>query len=504
MLGPMSFYTVITSIAALIAIGLAVYYGLKLRQLKTPLARLSQVSGEYSKGSYSMSMELDEGHELFPISQALNKIPTIYESLVVPLRSFLATVEEVNNGDFNRRVEITKTTKEIKTIADSYNLLLSIVRERNELKEERDRTQGSIMKLLDDISGVAEGDLRHHAEVTEDITGAIADSINYMINELRRIIGNVNDSAINMSGSSDEVQSTIDELSKGSEIQSGRIIDITSAIDEMTDSIREVSDNSEQSSEVAKDALTNAINGREAVRKTIIAMDNIRERVHDTAKTIKKLGESSQEIGEIAQLIGEITEKTSVLALNASIQASMAGEAGLGFRVVAEEVERLAETAAESTRRIDDLITAIQSGTNQAVSAMEDTTHSVVEGSGLANDAGKALEQIENVSTQLADLIHSISVESLQLSRGSGAVSQTMVEIYQISQAGMNSTMTIVSLVQNLNELAKMLKSSVSAFKLPPKPGPLEVIEVDQPGLDDDIEFMQPGPEPTPTELISP
>ena len=336
-------------------------------------------------------------------------------------------------------------------------------------REERDSIQTNIQKLLEEISGVADGDLTKEAEVTEEITGAIADSFNTMIGELRTIIASVQDTTLQVSSAANEIQTTTEHLAEGSESHSSQIVDTSSAIEEMAVSIQQVSDNAAQAAKVAEGALNRALTGGESVKKTIEAMNGIRSQVQETAKRIKRLGESSQEIGEIVQSIGEIADRTSILALNASIQAAMAGEAGRGFGVVAEEVERLAERATDSTKKISTLIKSIQSDTNEAVAAMEETTREVVGGSGLANEAGQQLEQIGSVSKQLAELIQSISMAAGQQARGSDSVSKSMTQISTVTQQTAAGSKQAAVSIQNLSGLADRLRESMDRFKLPAK-----------------------------------
>ena len=369
-------------------------------------------------------------------------------------------------GDFEARVEVT-SGDELGQMATSLNAMLDNTLVLIQTQEERDALQASIRKLLEEVSVVAEGDLTIEAEVTADATGAIADSFNFMIEQLRTIISQVQDATLQVSSSANEIQATAEHLSQGSETQANQIINTSAAIDEMTVSIQQVSENAVMSATVAEQALTNARQGTQAVQNTIEGMDRIRNQVQETAKRIKRLGESSQEIGEIVQLISDIADRTSILALNASIQAAMAGEAGRGFAVVAEEVERLAERATDATSQISNLVKTIQSETNETVAAMEESTQEVVKGSEVANQAGKALAEIESVSGRLAELIQSISLASKQQARGSEAVAQSMGDIANVTQQTAAGTKEAAVSINNLAVLADTLRGSVSTFKLP-------------------------------------
>jgi twitching motility protein PilJ len=327
--------------------------------------------------------------------------------------------------------------------------------------------QESITKLLEEVSGVAEGDLTREAEVTADVTGAIADSFNYMIEQLREIISTVQGATLQVTSSANQIQETATNLVEGSDAQAQQIVQTTAALDQMAARIQQVSHNAGSSSEVARQALANARHGTEAVHNTIQGMNRIRDQVQETAKRIKRLGESSQEIGQIIQLIDDIADRTSILALNASIQAAMAGESGRGFAVVAEEVERLAVRSTEATKKIATLVKTIQGETNEAVAAMEKGIHEVVEGSKLANQAGQALGEIEGVSNKLAELIESITQTAKEQARSSEELVKAMGEISQITQETATGTRQTAESVTGLAALADDLRSSLSTFRLP-------------------------------------
>jgi methyl-accepting chemotaxis protein len=372
----------------------------------------------------------------------------------------------IGMGDFKARTEIT-SQDELGVMAESLNAMLDSVLSLIQSRDERDRIQQSIQKLLEDISVVADGDLTAQAHVTTEVTGAIADSFNNMIEELRQIISRVQETTLSVSSSATEVQTTAEHLATGSESQSMQIVEASAAIDEMAVSIQQVSANAVAAATVAELALKNAKQGSESVTKTITGMNGIRQQVQQTAKRIKRLGESSQEIGEIVQLIGDIADRTSILALNASIQAAMAGDAGKGFAVVAEEVERLAERSTEATKKIGSLIKSIQSDTNEAIAAMEDTTKEVVGGSSLANEAGQKLQEIEAVSNQLAEIIQSISMASKQQTRGSDSVAKSMSEISGVTQQTAAGAKQAAVSIRKLAELADDLRGEMKKFKLP-------------------------------------
>ncbi|HCE41799.1 MAG: chemotaxis protein [Alcanivorax sp.] len=340
-------------------------------------------------------------------------------------------------------------------------------RRRNELESENQRNQAAILRLLDELGDLADGDLTVEATVTEDFTGAIADSINYSIDQLRSLVQTINNSAVQVASAAQETQSTAMHLAEASEHQAQEIAGASAAVNEMAVSIDQVSANAAESAAVAEKAVAIANKGAEVVQATIHGMDTIREQIQETSKRIKRLGESSQEIGDIVSLINDIADQTNILALNAAIQASMAGEAGRGFAVVADEVQRLAERSAAATKQIETLVKTIQTDTNEAVISMEATTAEVVKGARLAQDAGVALEEIENVSKNLADLIQNISNAARQQAASAGHISNTMNVIQEItSQTSAGTTATARS-IGDLAEMAQEMRNSVAGFRLP-------------------------------------
>ena len=329
------------------------------------------------------------------------------------------------------------------------------------------RNQQAIMRLLDEISSLGEGDLTVKASVTEDMTGAIADAINYAVDELRHLVTTINDISSKVAVSAQETQATAMQLAEAAGHQADEITSASDRIGEIATSIEQVSRNSSESAEVAQRSVVIATEGAGVVRQTIQGMDQIRDQIQETSKRIKRLGESSQEIGSIVELINDISEQTNILALNAAVQAASAGEAGRGFAVVADEVQRLAERTSGATRRIEGLVQAIQADTNEAVTSMEQTTAEVVSGARLAEDAGTALTEIERVSNALNNLIKSISVAANQQAAAATDITQTMGVIRQITgQTSHGAGQTADSLGQ-LNQLAAELRRSVADFKLP-------------------------------------
>jgi len=337
-------------------------------------------------------------------------------------------------------------------------------------RRESDRNQQAILRLLDELSSLADGDLTVQATVTEDITGAIADSINYAVDALRGLVTTINGSAIQLESATRQTQALSQHLARASGAQSRQIASATEFAASMAGSVEEVSGNAERAADVARHSVEVAHKGGDAVRRTIDGMNTIRETIQETSKRIKRLGESSQEIGNIVELINDIAEQTNILALNASIQSSMAGEAGRGFAVVADEVQRLAERAANSTKQIEVLVRTIQTDTNEAVVSMERSTTDVVGGALLAENAGAALEEIEQVSNQIASLVQNISGSARQQTHAAQNIARNMQALKEISAQTAESTNATSTAIAKLAELSAGLRKSAAGFRLPASP----------------------------------
>ncbi|OCY98130.1 chemotaxis protein [Acinetobacter pittii] len=335
------------------------------------------------------------------------------------------------------------------------------------LQDEYDRNQNAILRLLDEIADLADGDLRSYATVSEDFTGAIADSINFAIDQLRDLVSRIHETSQEVARYTQDTQSITNQLAEASEHQAQEIAGASTAMNEMAQSIDQVSSNASESAEVAERSVQIASNGAQVVNRSIEGMDTIREQIQETSKRIKRLGESSQEIGNIVSLINDIADQTNILALNAAIQASMAGEAGRGFAVVADEVQRLAERSASATKQIETLVKTIQTDTNEAVISMEQTTTEVVRGANLAKDAGIALDEIQKVSGDLANLIASISDAAKLQSASASHIATTMTVVQEITSQTTTATFDTARSVSELANMAESLRESVTDFKLP-------------------------------------
>jgi twitching motility protein PilJ len=332
---------------------------------------------------------------------------------------------------------------------------------------QNERNQQAILRLLDEMGSLADGDLTVEATVTEDITGTIADSFNFAIEELRKLVATVNETAIMVDSAAKQTESTAAHMAKAADNQGREINAATESVVSMAASIEEVSGNAERSSDVARHSVEVAHKGGEAVRRTIDGMNTIRETIQETSKRIKRLGESSQEIGNIVELINDIAEQTNILALNASIQASMAGEAGRGFAVVADEVQRLAERSTNATKQIEVLVRTIQADTNEAVVSMERSTTDVVGGALLAENAGAALDEIEQVSNQIASLVQNISSSARQQAGSAADVTRRTTRLREIGEQTGKATTATAAAISKLSELASQLRKTVAGFTLP-------------------------------------
>lgn len=349
----------------------------------------------------------------------------------------------------------------------SIQSMVEFLRHSVQTQESRDRLHESVVKLLDEVSEVSAGDLTVHADVGPEITGAIADAFNGMTDSLRRLIKQVKDITNQIGSSTASISDTTEQLAHGSVVQAAQITRTTAAIARMVKQIQEVSENAELSAKVAADSLNRARSGTKAATDNINAMRCVRKQVQETAKRVKRLGERSQEIGQIVALIDDLSDRTSLLALNASLQAAAAGPAGAAFASVAEEVERLAERSNRLTRQITSLTQTINSETKDVVASMEDTIHEVVVGSALADKAGQALFGIETTSIKLSDVLRSITDSAKYQAKSSEDISNAMSSISEVTSIVENGTKRAADSVRTLVKLSEELQLSVSPFKLP-------------------------------------
>lgn len=434
---------------------------------------LEQVETQFSDLGDSIESVITASPSLGQISQASGLILDAAASL---LQSSAAVSDEISAlaDNYKKRPLSTSVTTLgaasvvlFMMILFGFQVYSSTRRNLVETGSTNERNQEAILRLLDEIADLGEGDLTVHATVTEDFTGAIADSINYAIEQLRGLVSKVASTAENVATTSNETRATSLRLSEASEHQATQVADASGSINEISENLSKVSEDAEELANTAQRSVTVARNGATVVQNTIEGMNNIREQIQDTSKRIKRLGESSQEIGDIVSLINEIADQTNILALNASIQAAMAGEAGRGFAVVADEVQGLAERAAASTKQIENLVKTIQSDTNEAVASMEQTTAEVVRGAQLANNAGNALNDIQSTSENLATLILAIAKETQDQSQSADRIVGTMKVIQDISAQTLEGTSESARVVGELSDQAGELRQSIADFKLP-------------------------------------
>ena len=431
--------------------------------------RLTAIDELFAVVAASVETILQASPELFKVREAATSLFTDSQTLLDKV-SVLATRFESRADGRRLNTLFGYILGAVALVAIVLIGLISMRGTRMRLAETaaaNDRNQAAILRLLDEIGDLADGDLTVQATVTEDFTGTIADSSNYTIDQLRELLGTINETAVQVASAAQETQSTATHLAEATEHQAREIAGASAAINEMAVSIDQVSANAAESAAVAQRSVAIANKGNEVVHNTISGMDNTREQIQDTSKRIKRLEESSQEIGDIVSLINDIADQTNILSLNAAIQASMAGDAGRGFAVVADEVQRLAERSSSVTEQIEALVKTIQADTNEAVIYMEQTTTGVVRSAQLAQDAGMSLEEIERVSKSLAELIQNISNAARQQAASAGHISSTMNVIQEITSQTSAGTTTTAKSIGNLAKMANKMQQSVSGFNLP-------------------------------------
>jgi len=443
--------------------------GIEQLKGKALQSRIQEIALLFSRVSDNVGSIVENAEELVGIQTAATEITAQSEALFEAVEELKSVLLAAPGG----RIVSTELAYLMGAVAllilfwMAYETLVSQRRRSQLIEEENARNQEAIMRLLDEIGDLAAGDLTVKTTVSEDFTGAIADSINVTVESLRGLVKTINDTSTQLSSSVHETEQIASQLSEASKQQSQDISVAGSSISEMSVSMDGVSTGASESSKVAMRSVEIAKKGGEAVKRTMDGMDNIREHIQETSKRIKRLGESSQEIGDIVELINDIAEQTNILALNASIQAAMAGEAGRGFAVVADEVQRLAERSANATKQIEALVKTIQADTHEAVISMEKSTSGVVNGAQIAEDAGSALEEIESVSDQLAGLIQNISTSAREQANVATQLASSMNSIQEMTTQASEGTEQTARSIGNLSRLAQDLDTSVTGFKLP-------------------------------------
>ncbi len=434
---------------------------------------LRQVSDRFVELEKSAGKLLARSAELFEVTAAGQELGTLAVALreaVDKVATQFAIVSEPRarmSMLFGILSAVLLAGVAIWQIAESRSGARRSEAQKRAVSEQNERNQNAILTLLDEMGDLADGDLTVHANVTEELTGAIADSVNYAVEALRDLVTTINNTSKRVANAAAETVNIADQLAGQAAEQAKKIVSASDSVDDMARSMTDMSTNAAASAEVAANSVNIASQGADRVRRTIQGMDVIREHIQETSKRIKRLGESSQEIGDIVGLINDIADQTNILALNAAIQASAAGESGRGFAVVADEVQRLAERATSSTKRIEALVKTIQADTSEAIISMEKSTGEVVNGAELAENAGESLEEIENVSKRLADLINDISHAARLQSEVASGVSTTMTAINEIARLTSGGTRATSESVSAMTKLSEELRQSVSGFKLP-------------------------------------
>jgi len=444
---------------------------LNVKAIKDPdiISALNDTNGIFANISTSVGAILESSPQLFAVLEATRRIDDESSAMLdatVGLEGSFAALSSRQDLFFILAL-MSGAMMIVSLAAVGFVLVRNAKRRLEEQTEQGRRNQRAILRLLDELTNLADGDLTTHATVSEDITGAIADSVNYAIDALRSLVTSINRTTDEVNVAADSSRGNAEQLADASNSQAREIASATSSVNDMADTMERVSKNAAGSADVAMKSVDIAAKGADTVRLSIEGMDTIREQIQQTSKRIKRLGESSQEIGDIIGLINDIADQTNILALNAAIQASTAGEAGRGFAVVADEVQRLAERASAATKRVEALVKTIQADTQEAVASMEQSTTGVVHGARLAENAGDALVEIESVSKRLAGLIQNISKEASQQALTATNISRSMRNIREITVQTSQGTAETARDIGDLVAMSEQLRKSVSGFKLP-------------------------------------
>ncbi|MGD9888198.1 MAG: methyl-accepting chemotaxis protein [Halothiobacillaceae bacterium] len=445
--------------------------GSGLQKVEDPAARdaLRQMAVKYSAVREAVQVILAEGPQLIEVGRAFEQADLLSTSLFASAADLQKATVAEHDGLFTTTV--IGYVLAVATLL--FVMLLGIVLVRDARRREaltaaqNERDQQAILSLLDEMMNLAEGDLSQHTTVTEDITGAIADSVNYSIDALRDLVLTMKRTSVQVSEAANDSRDSSLRLSASSQEQAEQIERASEQVNVIALKVGEVAENAQTSAEVAASSMEVARKGGEAVRQTIQGMEGIREQIQDTSKRLKRLGESSQEVGDIVGLITDIADQTNILALNAAIQAAMAGDAGRGFAVVADEVQRLAERVGNATKQIESLVKTIQSDTQEAMLSMEQTTSNVVEGAQIAENAGRSLEEIEMVSSELAEQIRTIAQAAREQLDEAARIRETMNRISEETNVSAMNSQVSANKVGQLTGLAQELQNSVAGFKLP-------------------------------------
>lgn len=440
------------------------------------LGNVGAVAAEVRSANTAFAEILTAGEQISSYAEAVESLQVAASSLQSNATGVIAASKSLEQSLLNTRVKQV-VLPVVVAIAGGLAVVLLLTfivmlarstRARLQSAEDRDaKQQHAILSLLDEITNLADGDLTVDVTVTEDFTGAIADSINYTVQNMRNLVGTITRTSHEIAQAASSTQQAVLQMNQASERQAREVTDVTNAIGTTSQSMQQVAGSAEQLSDQARQSVSIARDGAGTVNRTILGMTALREQIQDTSKRIKRLGESSQEIGNIIEFINDIAEQTNTLALNASIQAAMAGEAGRGFAVVADEVQRLSERVGNATRQVETLVKTIQADTNEAIVSMERSTQNVVVGAKSAEEAGQALSKVETASQELSQLISEISVSARNQSAQATKIAGTMQVIRQIAVQTSGSANSTAQAVEELNVLSEQLRESVAGFKLP-------------------------------------
>lgn len=436
--------------------------------------QLKEVALLFSSVNDHAAEIIDIAPTVLPALEATGEVTPASERLDIATSDLIDGYGQVSSGKIFGFIPLGPTTVTLLGILSALLLIglgwaiLRDARERATTSDVRNqRNQEAIRRLLDEMIDLADGDLTIEATVTEDITGAIADSVNQAVDEMRGLVTTINQTSERVLSSAQETRGTALQLTDATEHQKEQIINASDIVKQMSATMNRMADDAANSARIAQESVSIASAGNDTVRRTIDGMDNIRDQIQETSKRIKRLGESSQEIGNIVELIEDIADQTNILALNAAMQAAMAGEAGRGFAVVADEVQRLAERSTNATKQIEALVKTIQADTNEAITSMEASTSEVVNGAKLAEDAGAALQNIERVSQEIARVTGSIAVTAQSQSTEANSINDTMTVIQEVTSQTAEGTNQTSTSIENLAQMAEQLRQTVSRFKLP-------------------------------------
>jgi twitching motility protein PilJ len=389
-----------------------------------------------------------------------------------PVTQVVRAAERVGQGDLTRLVSVS-SRDEIGQLAATFNDTIVRLRaqvqtesERDDERHKREELQRNIMRFLDTATEIAQGDLTRRGQVTSDVLGSVVDAINVMVEELATLIEGVREAAQQVLTSSTEMMGTMEATAGGAQTQSREAVAVSDTMEALTRSMRQVAENAEQSATSADLTLESAQKGEHAVRASLSGMQKIRGEVQGISKKVKNLADRSLEISEIVTTIEDISSQTNLLALNAAIEAAGAGEAGLRFAVVAEEVRKLAERSGKAAKDIVLLIKSVQTETQQAVVAMEEGTREVEAGYRVTVEAGERLRQIGEISQKTAalarDISHAAQEQVHDVESGAVAVQSIAGVAVETEKAALETRKTMDQVVR----VAQALTSSLARFKL--------------------------------------